>query len=193
MLQKLRPSPSATDHLFIGTNRYTYFTVSWDPQAKQLRTETSYVDQADKATRDSQAADRCLIDPTRRFMILELFEGVITVVPILQNNKRKSDAETGRLGEPIPARISELFVRSSAFLPRRRPTVEPPTLALLYEDNNQGVHITVRLLDYTAGGSGEPGSADFEKVANSYADLELGASHLIPVPAPACMLCLSQC
>lgn len=164
-----------------------YFTVSWDSQAKQLRTETSYVDQADKTTRDSQAADRCLIDPTRRFMTLELFEGVITVVPILRKNKRKSDAETGTLGEPIPARISELFVRSSAFLPRRSPPVEPPTLALLYEDNNQGVHITVRLLDYTAGGSGEPGSADFEKVETSYADLELGASHLIPIPAPACM------
>lgn len=188
MLQKLRPNPSTTDHLFIGTDRYMYFTVSWDFQTKQLRTETSYVDQADKTTRDSQAADRCLIDPTRRFMILELFEGVITVVPILQKNKRKCDAETGSLGEPIPARISELFVRSSAFLPRRRPTVEAPTLALLYEDNNQGVHITVRLLDYTAGGSGEPGSADLEKIENSYADLELGASHLIPVPAPTCML-----
>ncbi|KAI4134122.1 MAG: hypothetical protein LQ347_001781 [Umbilicaria vellea] len=185
MLQKLHPGPSTTDHLFIGTDRYMYFTVSWDSQAKQLRTETSYVDQADKTTRDSQAADRCLIDPTRRFMTLELFEGVITVVPILQKNKRKIDAETGSLGEPIPARISELFVRSSAFLPRRSPAVEPPTLALLYEDNNQGVHITVRLLDYTAGGMGEPGSADFEKVITSYADLELGASHLIPVPAPA--------
>lgn len=191
MLQKLRPAPSTTDHLFIGTDRYTYFTVSWDFQARQLRTETSYVDQADKTARDSQAGDRCLIDPTRRFMTLELFEGVITVVPILQKIRRKCDAESGSLGEPIPARISELFVRSSAFLHPRNSAVGKPTLALLYEDNNQKVHITVRNLDYSAGTSGEPGSADLEKVETSHADFELGASHLIPVPAPTCM-CPSQ-
>ena len=163
-----------------------YFTVSWDSQARQLRTEKSYVDQADKSARDSLAGDRCLIDPMGRFMTLELYEGVITVVPILQTNKKRGDAGTGALGEPIPARISELSVRSSAFLHPRNPAVEKPTLALLYEDNQQKVHITVRTLDYTAGGSGEPGSADFEKVETSYADVSMAASHLIPVPAPAC-------
>ena len=187
MLQKLRPISSTTDHLFIGTDRYMYFTVSWDSQGKQLRTEKSYVDQADKTARDSQTGDRCQIDSTKRFMTLELFEGVITVVPIHQKNKKKGDAEIGSLGEPVPARISELFVRSSAFLHPRSSSVEKPKLALLYEDNHQKVHLTVRVLDYAAGGSGEPGSADFDKVESSHTDLELGASHLIPVPAPACM------
>lgn len=187
MLQRLRPASSATDHLFIGTDRYMYFTVSWDSQAKQLRTETSYVDQADKTARDSQAGDRCLIDPTRRFMTLELFEGVITVVPIIQKNKNTRDAEIGSLGEPIPARISELFVRSSAFLHPKGSPPQKPTLALLYEDNQQKVHITVRTLDYAAGGIGEPGSAELEKVDSTYEDFQSGASHLIPVPAPACM------
>ena len=192
MLQRLRPALSTTDHLFIGTDRLTFFTVSWDSQTKQLRTEMSYVDQADNMARDSQNEDRCLIDPTRRVMTLELFEGVITVLPILQKSSKKGDGDIGTLGEPVPARIPELFVRSAAFLHPRSSGIEKPALALLYEDNDQKVHITVRFLDYTAGGSGEPGSANFEKVESYYEDFDLGASHVIPVPAPACT-CPSQC
>ncbi|KAA6409312.1 MAG: hypothetical protein FRX48_06865 [Lasallia pustulata] len=193
MLQRLRPALSTTDHLFIGTDRLTFFTVSWDFQTKQLRTEMSYVDQADMMARDSQNEDRCLIDPTRRVMTLELFEGVITVLPILQRSSKKGDVDIGTLGEPVPARIPELFVRSAAFLHPRSSGIKKPALALLYEDNDQKVHIIVRFLDYTAGGSGEPGSANFEKVESSYEDFDLGASHVIPVPAPAYgMLVLSE-
>ena len=89
MLEKLRPANASTEHLFVGTDRYMYFTVSWDPQAQQLRTEKSYQDQADKTSRDSQTEDRCLIDPTRKFMALLLYDGIVTVVPIHQQGKKK--------------------------------------------------------------------------------------------------------
>ena len=187
MLEKLNPISSTTDHLFVGTDRYTYFTVSWDPSTKQLRTERSYTDLSDKTGRDSQSADRCLLDPTRRFMTLELFEGILTVLPITTKSKKKGDPEIGSTGEVIPVRIPELFVRSSAYLHSRHssPEKEKPTLALLYEDNHEKVGLRVRSLNYSAGVSGELGSAEF--LEDYYLDeLDLSASHIIPVPAPAC-------
>lgn len=190
MLERLRPANATTEHLFVGTDRYMYFTVSWDPQARQLRTEKSYQDQAEKTARDSQTEDRCLIDPTGRFMALLLYDGIVTVLPIHQSGKKKSTGEAGTLGDPVPARISDLFVRSSTFLHPQQGGAEQLRLAFLYEDNQQKVCLNIRKLEYSAGGTGEPGSADLEKSFGARDDLELGASHLIAVPAPACMSCI---
>ena len=187
MLQKLHPPSSPTDHLFIGTDRSTYFTVSWDAKAKQLRTEKSYVDQGNKKGRDAYTNDKCLIDPTKRFMVLELFEGVLTVIPIAQKSKKKSDVEIGTLGEPISARIPELAIRSSAFLAPQNLSAdrEKPRIALLYRTNDERARLKLRSLEYAAGGTGEPGSAEFEAIDGLNDILSPGASHLIPVPAPA--------
>lgn len=186
MLERLRSPHSETDQLFVGTDRYMYFTVLWDAQMRRLRTEKSYQDQADKTSRDSQTEDRCLIDPSKRFMALLLFDGIVTVVPISQGSKRRGSGEVGVLGDPVPARISDLFVRSASFLYTQSGDGEEPRMAFLYEDSQQSVCLSVRKLDYAAGGSGEPGSADLENVIGMREDLELGASHVIPVPAPAC-------
>ena len=189
MLERLRPANSSTEHLFVGTDRYMYFTISWDSKARQLRTEKSYQDQAEKTARDSQTEDRCLMDPAKRFMALLLYDGIVTIIPIHQPGKKKGAGEPGCLGDPVPARISDFFVRSSTFLHPRQEDMEQPKLAILYEDNQQKVCLNVRSLDYSAGGSGEPGSADLEKIVGMRDDLELGASHLIAVPAPACTSC----
>lgn len=189
MLERLRPANASTEHLFVGTDRYMYFTVSWDSQARQLRTEKSYQDQSDKTARDSQTEDRCLVDPTRRFMALLLYDGIVTILPIHQQGRKKGTAEAGIPGDPVPARISDLFIRFSTFLYPRRADAEQPRLAILYEDNQQKVCLSIRSLTYTAGGSGEPGNADLDKLIAIRDDVELGASHLIPVPAPACMSC----
>lgn len=188
MLERLRPANASTEHLFVGTDRYMYFTVSWDSQARQLRTEKSYQDQADKTARDSQTEDRCLIDPTRRFMALLLYDGIVTVLPINQQGKKKGTGDPGTLGDPVLSRISDFFVRSSTFLYPRQGAAEQVKLAFLYEDNQQKVCLNIRKLDYTAGGTGELGSAELEISLVAREDLELGASHLIAVPAPACML-----
>ncbi|MCJ1382290.1 hypothetical protein MMC17_005403 [Xylographa soralifera] len=187
MLEKLRPASSSTDHLFIGTDRYTYFSVSWDPRISHLRTEKSYTDLSDKTGRDSQSEDRCLIDPSRRFMALGLFEGILTVLPLTHKSKKKGDPESGSPGEPAPVRIPELFLRSSAFLYSRNPASEKekPKLALLYEDSHEKVGLKIRSLNYAAGGTSEPGSAEFIEEYRFQEQVDLGASHIIPVPAPS--------
>lgn len=168
-----------------------YFTLSWNAQTKQVRTEKRLVDQTEKFARDSQTGDRCLVDPTGRFMTLELYEGIVTLIPIIQKKKKSSDPEPGSVDEPIIMRIEEMFVRASTFFePRLRTKNEKPRLALLYEDAQKRVRLKVRYLDYM---EALPGSdharADLKagekgQEEGPQEDLELGASHLIPVPFP---------
>lgn len=191
LLHKLRPATSQTDHLFVGTDRYHYFTLSWDAEARELRTEKSCVDVAEKAARDNQTGDRVHIEPSNRFMTLECYEGVINVLPISHAGKGKrkaTDNEIGQLGDPIPVRVPELFVRSTCFLHKRQggPKLPNPEIALLEEDPQQRLHIKVRELEFTPSlrPQDEPATAELEKARDVQGDIELGASHLIPLPAP---------
>ncbi|KAL8777472.1 MAG: hypothetical protein Q9194_002538 [Teloschistes cf. exilis] len=184
MLERLQFAQSPTEYLFVGTDRYMFFLLSWDHELQQLRTQKTYVDQADKTSRDSQTQDGCHVDPTKQYMALQLFDGVITILPLLSKGKKKTASEALSLGESVPARITEFFVRSSGFLYPREGIDARPRLAILYEDNHQRICLSLKNLDYTAGGAGDPGSASLDDVT-ARDDLELGASHLIPVPAPA--------
>jgi DNA damage-binding protein 1 len=200
MLQKLRPRSFPTDHLFVGTDRYNYFTLSWDASNKQLKTEKSYVDLADKNGRDSQSRDRCYVDPTRQFLVLELYEGIMTVVPLFYVRKEKGEDKeeleirelVGTPGEPIPVRIGELFVRSSAFLhPRVPPSKEDnPRLVLLYDDGHENGRVKLKIRSLAMIDSpesmGQLGSAEFEEERHLRINVDPTASHLIPVPAPVC-------
>ncbi|RMZ90486.1 hypothetical protein DV736_g2266, partial [Chaetothyriales sp. CBS 134916] len=166
-LERLQPAASATDHLFVGTDRYQYFTCSWDAAARQIKTEQSYVDQADKVLRSSRDMDRAHVDPTRRFMTLELYDGIVT---------------TGTLGEPAQVRIEELLVRSSAFVQTEPNSTAPPRLAMLWEDNHDDPQLKVRELRYSA--AADQPSASLRTVAELRKNLDPGVSHVIPVAAP---------
>ncbi len=193
MLERLRPATSTTDHLFVGTDRYQYFTVSWDTSRKEIRTEQSYLDQADKVLRDSREADRCHIDPSRRVMTLELYDGVVTVIPLQQATDRGSSAkrqsiskqeDRGILGDPVQVRIEELATRSSAFLDVDSSSKAKPRLAVLWEDNAETPQLKIRELEYFPDAAGDQASAELTTVAEFRDNLDLGASHLIPVSAP---------
>ncbi|CAG8178776.1 unnamed protein product [Penicillium olsonii] len=196
MLARLpAPASSHTDHLFIGTDQDNYFTVAWDSRSQEIYTARSCVDIAEPSSRSSHCSPRCLVDPTGRFMTLEIYEGVIVVVPIVQPTKKRGRVSTaavdnspkvGELSKPTTSRIDELVVRSSAFLHSE----SNPWLALLYEDNAQKVRLRIRELEFTPGSSsGSPPEATFNEVQDLEGgqfgqELDLGSSHLIPIPAP---------
>ncbi|KAL8941240.1 MAG: hypothetical protein Q9216_002373 [Gyalolechia sp. 2 TL-2023] len=184
MLERLQFAQSPTEHLFVGTDRYMYFTLSWDSASQQLQTQKTYVDQSDKTSRDSQSQDRCHIDPTKQYMALQLFDGIITILPLIGKGKKRGPSEAFTLGDPVPTRIAEFFVRSSCFLYPRYDAGAQPRFAILYEDNHQNVCLGVKSLVFSLGGAGDPGSASLDDLSTRD-DMELGASHLIPVPAPA--------
>lgn len=180
MLQKLRPALSPTDHLFVGTDRFMYFTLSWNAETKQLQTEKSFASVADNAARESQTGERCHVDPSGRFMTVEVYEGILTVIPLVQRGKkRKQEPDIANLGEPQPVRLSEMFVRSSAFL-RPRNFDDKPKLALLYEDTQSQVRLKLRELSLAGGDQ-----VEVDEGQACGAELELGASHLIPVEDPS--------
>jgi DNA damage-binding protein 1 len=179
MLQKLRPALSPTDHLFVGTDRFMYFTLSWNSEKKQLQTEKSFASVADNAARESQTGERCHVDPTGRHMTVEVYEGIITVIPLVQRGKkRKQDSDISHLGDPQPVRLPEMFVRSSAFL-RPKSDDEKPKIALLYEDTHSQVKLKLRELTY----SGD--EIELQEGETCKSELELGASHLIPLEEPS--------
>ncbi|KAI5310863.1 hypothetical protein KEM55_006513, partial [Ascosphaera atra] len=185
------------DHLFVATDRQVYFTVSWDTSTRQLKTEKKYIDISDPSSRLAQIGDRAQIDPTRRFMTMELYEGVITVIPIITDKdaskKRKygssnalgstssgapAQLRPGDLGEPSQCRIEELFVRASTFL-HTEDARAPPRLALLYEDTQNKVRVKLRELKIVEG------IAELQPLDNVFrGEVDAGSSHVIPVPMP---------
>ena len=188
LLNKFRPAISQTDHLFVGTDKQAYFVLSWDPQQKRMCTEKSYVDVAERTFRDSLTGDRCNMTPDGKFMTIELYEGVVTVIPFIQRGKKVAEAEVGTLGEPTQTRIPELHIRSSCFLyPRKtRGKSDKPRMAFIYEDQQSLRRLKIRELDYKVSfsGSDETAAAELEEGWDVGDVLDQGASYLIPVPAP---------
>jgi DNA damage-binding protein 1 len=164
MLAKIRP---------VGTIRFQYFTVVWNPQTRQLDTVQSFVDAAEKHMRDSQSRDRCLVDPTGHYLVMELFEGVLNLVKIIKPRRGSPDY----LDKPEQVRITELRVRASTFLYTE---TNRPKLALLHDNGLGNVRLsTYRIVDEKAQFSSFDPNKDRE---NDITDLDQGASHLIPVP-----------
>lgn len=173
ILEKLHPHNSPTDHLFIGTDRFQYFTAAWNLETRQLDTVQSFVDVSEKHMRDSQSLDRCLVDPTGQYMVMELFEGVLNLVKVIKPRK----GSTAYLDDPEQVRISELFVRSSTFLYTES---KRPKVALLYQDlNKKAVQLaTYRLTDE----KGQYSQFDVKKDReNEIDEVDPGASAIIPV------------
>ncbi|KAI9679327.1 MAG: hypothetical protein M1817_005347 [Caeruleum heppii] len=188
ILQKLRPASSSTDHLFIGTDRSTQFTIYWDQSQRRLCTGQIFSDTASVSGRESQSGEKCLVDPTGQLMALELVEGVVTVIPFVQPPKKGSKREipnVGKLGIPAPARIAELFIRSAAFLHGSK----TPRLALLYEDGHRNVHLRAKEIVYENGSDAEAPVADLSDTKCSIPNLpDRGANYVIPVREPVCGL-----
>ena len=175
MLEKIRPVGEKSDHLFIGTQRFQYFTVVWNPKTRQLDTVHSSTDLSEKHLRDSQSRDRCLVDPTGQHMVMELFEGILNLVKIIKPRKGSLDY----LDAPQQVRISELKVRASTFLYTE---TNRPKLAILYDAGKR--HPDIRLVTYRVVDEKLQYSSfdPHRNRENELGDLDLGASHLIPVP-----------
>lgn len=129
MLQKLRPKDSPTDLLFIGTDRFQFFTVAWNPKTNELDTVQSFEDIGERHMRDSQSQDRCLVDPSGKYMAMHLWEGVLTVMRLLM---RKGTTLTLEWMEQV--RLTELFIKASTFLYTE---TGHPKIAFLYQSDSE--------------------------------------------------------
>ncbi|OAA66753.1 uv-damaged DNA-binding protein [Niveomyces insectorum RCEF 264] len=126
MLEVLRPKEdSETELLFVGTDRFDYFTLAWDPKKQSLDTVDNFHDIGEKHLRDSQSQDRCVVDPSGRYMALLLWEGVLSV---LRMQSRRDKARNLDLMDQV--RLSELFIKACTFL---HSETGHPRIAFLYQ------------------------------------------------------------
>jgi DNA damage-binding protein 1 len=183
-LNKFRPADSMIDHIFVGTDLCNFFTMHWDDSSQNLVTTDGTEMSLLEVSAVKTEADRCSIDPSNEYMVLEVYEGIITTVP-LARRPRKNMVELGHMGKPAWGRVPELNVRSSAFI--QRPGKHPPRLALLWIDHEDTAWLKIRELDFSI--TGHDPSIEYkdldEKSEREHENepLDYGASHLIPVQA----------
>lgn len=187
LLNKLRPASSITDQLFVVVETFKYFVLSWDNATQKIKTEYSNNELTAQPCRETSTGYRCDIDATRRFMALEIYLGVINIIPIVAPGKKPSKEEIGTLcSPPISCRLPELHIISSGFLYRRLEK-DLPRIALLYRidaSENSETRLRIRELVYTAGLKSEGRSVDMEKTMDVQGKVELGAAFIIPLGAP---------
>ncbi|KJR84393.1 DNA damage-binding protein 1 [Sporothrix schenckii 1099-18] len=129
MLEALRPKDSDTELLFVGTDRFDYFTLVWDDARQGLDTIDNFHDVGEKHLRDSQSQDRCIVDPSGRYMALLLWEGVLCV---LRLKSRRDQARNIDWMDQV--RLSELFIKACTFLYSE---TGHPKIAFLYQSQSE--------------------------------------------------------
>ncbi|KAJ6258970.1 hypothetical protein Dda_5865 [Drechslerella dactyloides] len=182
-LLSLRPQKSSLDHIFIGTDRFEYFTVSWDPSEGNIRNERKAQDITDRFQRTAHAGHMYLADPEGRLLGLYLYEGIFTAIPIKRQSKGRGkhikipEDEIGNLDEPCPIRLDELRVVAMKFLYG----TEVPVIAVLFTDSKNVTHLTSYEVVVSKRAVRDSEFRQWKIKANS---LDGGVKMLIPVPKP---------
>jgi DNA damage-binding protein 1 len=125
ILQKISPKDADLDLLFVGTDRFHYFSLGWNPEISALDTVQSFKDINEKHMRDSQSQDKCITDPTGRYMVVLLWEGVLNVLRLGSRKNARLDIQW-----QDQCRITELFIKSATFL---HVETGKPKVAFLYQ------------------------------------------------------------
>lgn len=176
MLQKLSPKDNTTDLLFVGTDRFQHFTLAWNAETRQLETIQFNQDAGEKFMRDSQSQDKCVVDPTGRFMALHLWEGVLTVARLQSRGRNLNHIDW--MEQP---RLSELFIRSSTFLYSE---TGHPKIAFLYQSQVDAPDAKLATYRFTSDDK-DTKASNFDPLKDREISKDVadpGAAILIPVP-----------
>ncbi|QPG94679.1 hypothetical protein C2857_006712 [Epichloe festucae Fl1] len=177
MLQRLQPKDSDTGLLFIGTERLQYFNVAWNAETNQLDTvEQTIEDTAQRYMRHSQSLNKCLVDPTGKFMAMHLWEGILNVFRL---PTRKGI--TTKLVALDQVRLTELWMKASTFLHSR---TGHPRIAFLYKTQLDEEEARIAVYRLTKDDKGDD-VAKFDPRRERELDQVIAdpyASMLIPVP-----------
>ncbi|KAK4226580.1 hypothetical protein QBC38DRAFT_221708 [Podospora fimiseda] len=126
ILQKLQPIHTQTDILFVGTERFEYFTLIWNQETAQLEMVEAFRDPGERHMRESHSQDKALVDPSGKHLVLHLWAGVINVMRL---GVRKDVAL--KLVDNDQVRLSELFIKASTLLYTE---TGHPKIAFLYQN-----------------------------------------------------------
>lgn len=175
ILQRLQPHHAQTDLLFVGTDRFEYFTLAWNPESSQLEMVEIFRDPGERHMRESQSQDKALVDPSGKHLAMHLWEGVLTV---LRLGARKDVAS--KLVDMDQVRLSELFIKSSTFLYSE---TGHPKIAFLYQNSASSTDSKLATYRVTSDDRDRV-TADFNSQKHREIDCDVPdprASMLIPV------------
>ncbi|KAJ2907301.1 hypothetical protein MKZ38_003157 [Zalerion maritima] len=175
ILQKIQPKEWPAEVLFVGTERMRYFTAAWNHDTGRLETKQTFTDAGEKHMRDSQSQDKCIVDPSGKFMAMHLWEGVLNVLRV---SPRKNPTHQLEWLEQI--RLTELMIRASAFL---HSETGHPKIAFLFQGKPDVPDTQLAVYRLTADDKNTK-SSKFDPAKDreiSIRNLEPGATLLIPV------------
>lgn len=175
ILQKVSPKDAGLDLLFVGTDRFHYFTLGWDHQTNALETIQSFHDMNEKHMRDSQSQDKCITDPTGRYMVVLLWEGVLNILRL--GGSRKDTRLDIQWQDQC--RINELFIKSATFL---HVETGKPKVAFLYQTrtDNPDAHLVTYNL-YSDEKNTQASRFEKRDQVDSFEIQDPGAAIIIPV------------
>uniref|UniRef100_A0AAV1TCU6 DNA damage-binding protein 1 n=1 Tax=Peronospora matthiolae TaxID=2874970 RepID=A0AAV1TCU6_9STRA len=163
IFEVFRDAQESQDWLFIVTQRFQFCVLAYDALTQQIVTK-AHGSIRDSIGRSSEIVTSGNIDPEGRLIGMNLYEGYFKVIPI--------DSGKGILKDTFNIRLDELRVIDIKFLHG----YNKPTICVLYEDYKAARHLkTYHILLK---------EKDFAEGPWSQANVESGATLLIPVPAP---------
>ncbi|EPE06323.1 uv-damaged dna-binding protein [Ophiostoma piceae UAMH 11346] len=184
MLQALRPKDVTTELLFVGTDRFDFFTLAWDHALQSLQTVDHFYDIGEKHLRDSQSQDRCIVDPSGRYMSLLLWEGVLCVLRMKNRpkNTSRNTVAADSLDWMDQVRLSEMFIKASTFL---HSETGHPKVAFLYQSQSDRSETRLSSYRLTSDDANSVASRfDTHRDRELNEDLkDIGSALLIPVEA----------
>lgn len=164
IFEAFRAPGEAQDWLFIVTQRFQFCVLAYDAAAQRVVTK-AHGSIRDSIGRSSEIVTTGNVDPDGRLIGMNLYEGYFKVIPI-------DGTKGGALRDTFNIRLDELRVIDIKFLHG----YSKPTICVLYEDGKAARHVkTYHILVK---------EKDFAEGPWSQANVDAGASLLIPVPAP---------
>lgn len=138
-----------TDYLFITTDRYRYAVITFSPENTPYPCRTHASGSLKGVGREAAVGPLVSVDPHGRCLVLHLYDGFITVIPIyvdyVQPTGSKPYPGHRLLGEPYQLRLEERAILDLAFL--HTSPEKQPHLCLLHQDARSAQHIITYTMD----------------------------------------------
>jgi DNA damage-binding protein 1 len=187
------PLPShMTSLLFLTTDQYQYAVIGYNPAMAhciQTYDSGSLKDEWNVLGSISDCGPLVAMDPHGRCIAMHLYDGLVTVFPI-NNNDQSPSASV--LGPVFHARLEERTILQLTMLHHLDASLTPPHLCLLHQDSRGAQHISTHIIDLRKSQLWSMTSlAGNQTMAGKHVEwlkksrIDGGSSLLIPVPPTA--------
>lgn len=136
--------------LFLTTDKYQYAVIGYsDPGGIQTFASGSLRDDWAVLGSLSECGPLVTVDPHMRCIVLHLFDGLVSVFPILPPLPKSSRSNVSNkiLGPVFHARLEERTLLAICMLHHSDPSQSMPHLTLLHQDSRGAQHITTHVVD----------------------------------------------